>query len=282
MRYARLDERLDAEDYDSGAFSGDVVTMHRNDDRTARSPMADKTPWAHGGRYCDQPTSWRTRLFGLLGTGLITALILAAALVTWRIVTPPSVTQSSPPLVVVDLQPTASPPEPVREVAPGPEQVERQEKKPEPVPDTLMPPPLVQLPRPSIPSAPPRPPIDIVDPGPVVPETTAPRRITAPAASQVSNNATPDWEALLLAHLEQFRRYPARARASRQEGTTYIRFTMNRAGQVLSASVARKSGHYGLDQAALDTLKRAQPLPAIPDDRPDVLELTIPVEFYLR
>ncbi|RIV76066.1 TonB family protein [Pelagerythrobacter aerophilus] len=244
--------------------------------------MADDVPWARGGRYCDQPTNWRTRLFGLVGTALIAALVLAGALVTWPMVTPPSVTQSSPPLIVVDLQPMASPPEPVREVAPGPEQVERQEKKPEPAPDTLMLPPLVQLPRPSIPSAPPRPPVEIVDPGPVVPETTAPRRITAPAASQVSNNAKPDWEALLLAHLEQFRRYPARARAARQEGTAYIRFTMNRAGEVLSATVARKSGHYALDQAALDTLRRAQPLPAIPKDKPDVLELTIPVEFYLR
>ena len=36
------------------------------------------------------------------------------------------------------------------------------------------------------------------------------------------------------------------------------------------------------EQAALDTLQRAQPLPAIPADRPEVVELTIPVEFKLR
>jgi protein TonB len=56
---------------------------------------------------------------------------------------------------------------------------------------------------------------------------------------------------------------------------------MNRAGMVLSSAIVKKSGSFDLDQAALDTLRRAQPLPAIPADRPDIAELTIPVEFYL-
>ena len=77
------------------------------------------------------------------------------------------------------------------------------------------------------------------------------------------------------------RRVPARARAARQQGTVHLRFRMNRAGSVLSMSVLRNSGFVTLDQAALDTLKRAQPLPTIPKDRPDEIELTIPVEFYL-
>ncbi|EQB11104.1 energy transducer TonB family protein [Sphingobium lactosutens] len=57
---------------------------------------------------------------------------------------------------------------------------------------------------------------------------------------------------------------------------------MNRTGMVLSSVIVKKSGSFDLDQAALDTLKRAQPLPAIPADRPDVVELTIPVEYNLR
>lgn len=98
----------------------------------------------------------------------------------------------------------------------------------------------------------------------------------------MSSEVKPDWEGLVLAHLERFRRYPARARAARQQGVTYVRFTVNRAGSVLSPVIARKSGSIDLDQAALDTLERAQPLPAIPADRPDRIELTIPVEFSFR
>jgi protein TonB len=88
-------------------------------------------------------------------------------------------------------------------------------------------------------------------------------------------------EGLILAHLERFRRYPARACAARQQGVTHVRFKMNRAGMLLSSTIVQKSGSFDLDQAALDTLRRAQPLPTIPADRPDVVELNIPVEFEL-
>lgn len=57
---------------------------------------------------------------------------------------------------------------------------------------------------------------------------------------------------------------------------------MNRAGMVLASAIHRGSGFYTLDQAALDALQRAQPLPAIPQNKPAIVELTIPVEFYLR
>lgn len=60
-----------------------------------------------------------------------------------------------------------------------------------------------------------------------------------------------------------------------------MRFKMDRTGSVLFAAVTRRSGFTALDQSALDTLYRAQPLPRIPADRPDVIELTMPVEFYL-
>jgi len=62
----------------------------------------------------------------------------------------------------------------------------------------------------------------------------------------------------------------------------HVTFRMNRQGQVLSSSIARSSGSSALDRAALDTLRRAQPLPAIPDDRPDPLQLSVPVEFFVN
>ncbi len=230
-------------------------------------------------RYCDQPMGWRTRFAGITGTVVVAALVLACVLFTWRVVRP-IVVSPSPPLVV-ELRPLAAPPEPAREVAPGPEQVEQREVRPKPEPD-IVPPPLVQLPLLAPMAREVREPVEeMIDPGPPVPETTAPKSIAAPAAARLSSDVSQSWEARLLAHLEQYRRFPARARAARQQGTVHLRFRMNRAGSVLSMSVLRNSGFVTLDQAALDTLKRAQPLPTIPKDRPDEIELTIPVEFYL-
>lgn len=231
-------------------------------------------------RYCDQPMDWRTRFFGLAGTASIIGMVLAGALFTWKAIYEP-VRATSQSLTVVELQPLAAPPEPIRDVALGPEQVEKQEVEPEsftePIPASL-----VQLAAPAISARDTQEPVKIVDPGPAVPETTAPKSVAAPTANRLSNDARPNWEGLILAHLERFRRYPARARAARQQGTITIRFRMNKTGMVLSSAIVKKSGYYDLDQAALDTLKRAQPLPGIPAGMGDEVELTIPVEFQLR
>ncbi len=255
-------------DYSSPAHPAGVAAV---------APEAEA--WVPGGRYCDQPMSWSARLCGIGGTTTIGALMLAAALFTWRTVYQPVASTSQP--LVVELLPLAAPPEPVREVAPGPDQVQKQEAVPVPVPDPI-PVPLLRLPLPSVSTREVPEPVKIVDPGPTVPETTAPKITAVPTANRLSSNAQPNWEGLLLAHLERFRRYPARARAARQQGTVYVRFTMNRAGMVLTSAIVKKSGSFDLDQAALDTLQRAQPLPTIPDDRPDTVELTLPIEFFLQ
>ncbi len=277
-----------ANDYD-GIFAGHVVLNSYYPEKGAQSEQiaARSSPVvplhavrSDAGRYCDRPMSWSTRFVGFAGTSAIFGLFLAAALFTWHAVHP-SVASTSRPLTVMELAPLEAPPEPVKDVAPGPEQVERQEAKPKPVSE-VVPQPLIQLPIVSASVREPSEPVEPVDPGRPVPQTTAPKSIAAPSANRLASDAKPNWEGQLLAHLERFRRYPARARAARQQGVATIRFTMNRAGMVLSSAVVRSSGVSALDTAALDTLKRAQPLPAIPADRPDTVELTIPVEYFLN
>lgn len=277
-----------ANDYD-GIFAGHVVMKSYYPDESQRSdPTSERSSpvapvaaiGSNAGRYCDRPMDWSTRFVGFAGTSAIFGLVLAAALFTWHAVHPP-VASTSRPLTVMELAPLEAPPEPVKDVAPGPEQVERQEAKPRPVAE-VVPQPLIQLPIPSPSVREKSEPVELVDPGPPVPQTTAPKSIAAPSANRLANDAKPNWEGQLLAHLERFRRYPARARAARQQGVATIRFTMNRAGMVLTSAVVRSSGVSALDAAALDTLKRAQPLPAIPADRPDTVELTIPVEYFLN
>lgn len=229
-----------------------------------------------GNRYSDRPIDWRTRATGLAGTlgGLLA--IVAALLVTWHAVQP----LLAPPhtLVAISLEPLAAPPEPVQEVPEGPQQQQKREHRlqREDIPD----PPTLVLPRVTPPITPPQPPALPAPAAESVLETTAPRTLVAPPAAQLSNRADPSWEALLLGHLEKFRRYPATAKG--QAGVAYVSFRMNRQGQLLAAQILRSSGNAALDRAALETFRRAEPLPPIPADRPDVLDLSLPVEFFQR
>nr|WP_086493836.1 energy transducer TonB [Novosphingobium panipatense] len=267
-------------DYDD-LLAGHVVLRSWYPDAAARpqTPVAAPVtafPHSHG-RYSDRPLDWGARLFGLGGTAALALAIPLCLFVTWRLAYPAHM--PAEPLVVT-MEALAAPPEPVEEVPEGPRQVEQQDRKVEreerPEPPKVLIPQLTPSPTPLEPPAPAAKPAD------PVPETTAPKALLAPPARRASSNADASWEALLLAHLEKYRRYPAAARSRREEGVAFVTFRMNRGGKVLSASLARSSGSIFLDRAALETIRRAQPLPAIPADKPDELELSVPVEFFLH
>jgi periplasmic protein TonB len=218
------------------------------------------------------------RLFGLAGTSVIFLGVAVGLVLSFETIVTPQ--KASAPLVMT-LLPLASPPEtpPKPKIAPAP--VEKHEPKPvqpkiKPIQHTTMPLPSIPVPPPTTPTVKP------ADPAPPQPETAAPRTAPAPPAPQVSSNAPDTWEGRVLARLQKYQRYPAAARSTRQQGVVYIRFRMNRDGHVLSSSLVRSSGFPALDQAALDTLRRADPLPKIPPDRPDEIGLEVPVEYYLR
>jgi protein TonB len=114
------------------------------------------------------------------------------------------------------------------------------------------------------------------------PRAEAPKPTPAPTAPRQASEAADSWEGRVLARLEQFRRYPAGARARGVQGVVYLKFRVDRDGRILSSAIQRSSGEPSLDRAALETLKRAEPLPKIPPDRPDSIELSVPVEFYIK
>ena len=129
---------------------------------------------------------------------------------------------------------------------------------------------------------------------PPAPATTAPPAIEAPpapvaaapaagAAASVPSQGPQTWQAQLLGRLQQFKRYPPEAQIRRQQGVATLRFTMDRAGNVLSFSLDKGSGFGALDTEALALLQRAQPLPKPPADVPgDPVELVVPIEFFLK
>jgi len=93
--------------------------------------------------------------------------------------------------------------------------------------------------------------------------------------------AKKDYFSLLSTWLEKHKQYPRSAQRRRQEGTAYLRFVIDRTGQVLSYQVERSSGHRLLDREVERIILRAAPLPAMPSEMTlSKLELVVPFSFY--
>lgn len=183
--------------------------------------------------------------------------------------------------------------EPLPEIPPLPPELTAPLPEPPPQPTELVAAPLAPPPQPRVRPRPPplarrAPPEPVTAAAPPAPSAASsepraaappapPRQAEAPGAAELS------YQGLLLQHLERHKQYPRAARLRRQEGTAQVRFTMDRDGKILWASVERSSGHEPLDEATLTMLERAQPLPPIPPElRETRLELLVPVVFQLR
>lgn len=86
-----------------------------------------------------------------------------------------------------------------------------------------------------------------------------------------------------LASLDRHKHYPRAARARRLEGTTLLWMRMDRSGEVLATKVQESSGHGVLDQAVLQAVRDANPLPPLPaSDARAQVELVVPIAFRMR
>jgi len=216
-------------------------------------------------------------------TALAVHAVPAAVAAVWLAGTPATPLPEAEPLMMIDLAPPASPPAPLSERPPGPQQapappprpvLEREAVRTPPVPN-----PEVVLPR-----APARS-VDRQVPRvetPPASATTAPASVPAPPAPAASSGVS-DWRGQVLAAMNRVKRYPPSAEARRQQGAPWIRFVMDRGGRVLSVRLERSSGVAALDREAVALPRRAQPLPPPPAAIPgDAVELVAPVEFFLR
>lgn len=132
-------------------------------------------------------------------------------------------------------------------------------------------------------------------PDPVVtddPAPVSPPRAATPADASVPSvrptrapaDASPNVAALkfqqaLLRHVARFQRYPSAARAGRLHGSVETMFAMRRDGTLLGVWVRTSSGQTVLDREALETIRRAQPLPPIPSELPDRLNIQVMLDF---
>lgn len=112
------------------------------------------------------------------------------------------------------------------------------------------------------------------------PKAAAPKQVETVAAPKVS---PAKWQSRVLSWLNRHKRYPASAKSRRQEGLVQVAFTVDKGGRVTSSRVSRSSGVPALDQAALDMVRRASPVPAPPPEiAASALKLAVPVDFSLR
>ncbi|WP_186464294.1 energy transducer TonB [Nitrospirillum bahiense] len=190
-----------------------------------------------------------------------------------------------PPPLQIDLPPPPAPPPPA---PPKPEPPKPEPPKPTPQPTPKPPPPkpvaVKPIPLPPPPPVPPQAaPIATPQPEPPPPstavQTSTPAPEAPPAPPAPASKGPDSYEGRLMAHLYRYLRYPAQARQRHQVGTALVHFTLDRTGHVLSVTLERGSGFALLDEEAVATVRRADPLPPAPDDKP--LDWTMPVDFTL-
>ena len=195
----------------------------------------------------------------------------------------PATTQTIPPVI----EPSSSPPtpesqEPVREQAAP---THASAVLPAPPVESLQ----AQTPS-SSPEAEPRPSSESLVPphsSPQATETISPPAQPAalpPSTSTSTVARKPDYgwlAATLLPRIEAMKQYPPDARLKHAEGRVVVRIIIQEDGQIVSATVAKSSGHDSLDQAALETVRKTSPITlAQPLEKPQIT-IQIPISYQL-
>jgi protein TonB len=135
-------------------------------------------------------------------------------------------------------------------------------------------------------------PVDESDPMALADKTVVPVPAPTPAedpAPSISPTASPmdappsrtavKFQQALTRHVARYQRYPKAARRGQLHGAVETLFSMRRDGTLLGVWVKTSSGQPVLDKEAVDTIRRAQPLPPIPSELPDRLNIQMSLLF---
>ncbi|EDO6973728.1 energy transducer TonB [Campylobacter coli] len=104
----------------------------------------------------------------------------------------------------------------------------------------------------------------------------------------VSGNAkeqVKSYQALLMAHLTKFKKYPQEAIMQKQEGVVRIRVSIDESGNVLSKEIKKSCPYAALNDEALSLFKRASPLPKPPKEmlkNGDKISFVMPIDYNIK
>jgi protein TonB len=87
------------------------------------------------------------------------------------------------------------------------------------------------------------------------------------------------YEETLKDHIAKYMHYPRAALRECPSGTAYLRFQADRDGQLLSVVVEQSSGCAVIDNEAIETVRRAQPLPSVPAVLPARVTVHLPLSY---
>ncbi|EAK2186209.1 TonB family protein [Campylobacter jejuni] len=104
----------------------------------------------------------------------------------------------------------------------------------------------------------------------------------------VSGNAkeqVKSYQALLMAHLTKFKKYPQEAIIQKQEGVVRIRVSIDESGNILSKELKKSCPYAALNDEALSLFKRASPLPKPPKEmlkNGDKISFVMPIDYNIK
>ncbi|EDA5833333.1 energy transducer TonB [Campylobacter jejuni] len=104
----------------------------------------------------------------------------------------------------------------------------------------------------------------------------------------VSGNAkeqVKSYQALLMAHLTKFKKYPQEAIMKKQEGVVRIRVSIDESGNVLSKELKKSCPYAALNDEVLSLFKRASPLPKPPKEmlkNGDKISFVMPIDYNIK
>ncbi|EAJ4377645.1 energy transducer TonB [Campylobacter jejuni] len=104
----------------------------------------------------------------------------------------------------------------------------------------------------------------------------------------VSGNAkeqVKSYQALLMAHLTKFKKYPQEAIIQKQEGVVRIRVSIDESGNVLNKELKKSCPYAALNDEALSLFKRASPLPKPPKEmlkNGDKISFVMPIDYNIK
>jgi protein TonB len=106
--------------------------------------------------------------------------------------------------------------------------------------------------------------------------------ISSQAASAMQQAAQQIYFSLLARTLAEKKRYPGISRRRGEQGVVQLFFIVTRDGKIRESRIDASSGFQHLDQAVMEMLENAQPLPAFPEDMSQQqLEVKVPIAFEL-
>lgn len=160
-------------------------------------------------------------------------------------------------------------------------------KKPEPEPTKIVPPPAHDKTFKTASDAPSTTQQEVETPGKQAAATAGGGQSAAAdgqsaAQTAAATAAKASWNSLVLAHLQKHQKYPRAAKRRNQTGVATVKFTVDRAGYVKEVILVSSSGVGSLDEEALETVRRAEPLPQVPAEMAgSAFTRDIPMQFKL-